>query len=253
MNGNHQTPSSVRFPQHSLPKSVALHILPGVLTTLAFLVLKPLADGIGYPPLFGFLLAVLFIGLPFLLGTMLYTGKKRNGHYSLEAVVLCREGVSWRTFALVLVGSFVATYALVMVVSPLGDLLREGFFSWLPDWMFLEEPGQYRSYPRSVLLVTFVLQLIVTGVALPWAEELYFRGFLLPRLSRYRAWAPLLGGLLFALYHVWQLFSFPTVFLLGAALGYAVWCTRDIRVGITLHVLANGLVRLTFLMTVLAM
>jgi hypothetical protein len=67
--------------------------------------------------------------------------------------------------------------------------------------------------------VTLTLQLILTGVALPWIEELCFRGYLLPRLSRYGRRAPLLGGLFFGLYHVWQLFSFPTVFLLGAALG----------------------------------
>ena len=103
-----------------------------------------------------------------------------------------------------------------------------------------------------MLLVTFALQLVVTGVVLPWAEELYFRGYLLPRLSRYRAWAPLLGGLFFGLYHVWQLFGFPTLFLLGAVLGYVAWWTRDIRISIALHVFANAVLRLMFLSTALA-
>ena len=84
-------------------------------------------------------------------------------------------------------------------------------------------------------------------------EELYFRGYLLPRLSRYGRWAPLLGGLFFGLYHVWQLFGFPTVFLLGTALGYVVWWKQDIRISIGLHAFANGLVRLMFLMAALAM
>jgi hypothetical protein len=55
----------------------------------------------------------------------------------------------------------------------------------MPDWMFLEEQTQYQAYAKNVLLVTFALQLLLTGVALPWVEELYFRGYLLPRLSRY--------------------------------------------------------------------
>ncbi|MCP4610384.1 MAG: CPBP family intramembrane metalloprotease, partial [Planctomycetes bacterium] len=84
-------------------------------------------------------------------------------------------------------------------------------------------------------------------------EELYFRGYLLPRLSRCDKWAPLLGGLFFGLYHVWQLFGLPTVFLIGAALGYVVWWKRDVRIGIGLHVLANTLGRLMFLMAALAM
>jgi hypothetical protein len=90
--------------------SLGLHALPGTLTTAAFLAFKPLLDPMGYPPLLAFVLAVLLVDLPVLLGTMLYEGKKRNGHYSLEGVVLCRDKVSWRTFVLIFVGTFMATY-----------------------------------------------------------------------------------------------------------------------------------------------
>jgi hypothetical protein len=131
--------------------------------------------------------------------------------------------------------------------------LAESVFSWLPDWMFLEEQTQYMTYGKGALIVTFVLQLVVTGVALPWVEELYFRGYLLPRLSRYGRWAPLLSGLFFALYHVWQLFSFPTLFLLGTALAAVVWWKRDLRISIGLHVFANALMRLMFLMMALTL
>ena len=241
------------FPQHSLLKSVGLHVLPGMLMALAFLLLKPLLASRDYPPLLAFLLAVLLADLPILLGVMLVAGRKQYGRYSLEGVVLYRDKVPWRVFALVFVGTFVVVYVLMMGTTPLSNLLTEHVFSWLPDWMFLDEQTQYQAYDKSVLLVTFGLQLVLTGVALPWVEELYFRGYLLPRLSRYGKWAPLLGGLFFGLYHVWQLFSFPTVFLLGVALGYVVWWKRDIRISIGLHVFANGLMRLMFLMTALAM
>jgi len=240
-------------PQHPLSKSLLLHVLPGALTTAAFLMLKPLLDGSGYPPLLAFLLAVLLIDLPVLLGVMLYEGKGLNGRYSLDGVLLYREEVSWKTFVLVFVGAFVVVYVLTMVTTPISNLLTRAVFSWLPDWMFLEEQTQYQAYTKSVLLATFALQLVLTGVALLWVEELYLRGYLLPRLSRYGRWTPLLGGLLVGLYHVWQLFSLPTVFLLGVVLGYVVWWTRDIRISISLHVFANALVRLMTLMAVLAM
>jgi membrane protease YdiL (CAAX protease family) len=240
------------FPQHSLLKSLGLHVVPGVLTTAAFLLLKPLLDPIGYPPLLACLLAVALIDLPVLLGVMLYEGKRLNGRFGLGGVVLYREKVSWVTFALAFVGTFVVVYALTMGTTPLSNLLAESGFSWLPDWMFLDERTQYQAYSKDALLVTFGLHLVLTGVALPWVEELYFRGYLLPRLSRFGKWAPLLGGLFFGLYHVWQLLSFPTVFLLGMALGYVVWWKRDIRISISLHVFANGLMRLMFLMAALA-
>jgi membrane protease YdiL (CAAX protease family) len=241
------------FPQHSLLKSLGLHVLPGLLTTVAFLLFKLLLDPSGFLPLLAFLVAVLLVDLPVLLGVMLVEGKKRNRRCSLEGVVLYREMVSWKTFVLVFVGAFVVVYILMMIMMPLSGLLAGSVFSWLPDWMFLDEQTQYQAYPKNVLLAVFILQLLVTGVALPWMEELYFRGYLLPRLSRHGTWAPLLGGLFFGLYHVWQLFDFPTVFLLGAALGYVVWWKRDIRISISLHVFANVLTRLMFLMAALAM
>ncbi|NIV28678.1 MAG: CPBP family intramembrane metalloprotease [Anaerolineae bacterium] len=241
------------FPQYSLLKSLGLHVLPGILTTAAFLAFKTLLDASGYPPLLAFLLAVLLVDLPVLLGVMLYEGRKLNGRFSLEGVVLYREKVSWKTFVLIFVGAFVVLYVLMMLVTPISTVLTERVSSWLPDWMFLEEQTQYQAYARNVLLVTFTLQLVLTGVVLPWVEELYFRGCLLPRLSRHGKWAPLLGGLFFGLYHVWQLFGFPTVFLLGTALGYVVWWKRDIRISIGLHVFANALMRVMMLMAALAM
>jgi membrane protease YdiL (CAAX protease family) len=245
--------STSDFPRHSLFKSFLLHVLPGALTTAAFLAFKPLLDGSGYPPLLAFLLAVLLVDLPILLGVMLVEGKRLNGRFSLEGVILYREKVHWKTFALVFVGAFVVLYVLMMLVTPISSFLTKAVFSWLPEWMFLEEQTQYQAYARSVLLATLALQLVLTGIALPWVEELYFRGYLLPRLSRYGKWAPLLGGPFFGLYHVWQLFGFPAVFLLGVGLGYVVWWKRDVRISIGLHVFANVLARLMALMAALAM
>jgi membrane protease YdiL (CAAX protease family) len=88
---------------------------------------------------------------------------------------------------------------------------------------------------------------------LPWVEELYFRGYLLPRISRYKWWAPVISGLFFGLYHSWQPFNFLAVFLLGAALSTIVMWKRDIRLSISLHVLANVFARLAFLMVALSM
>jgi membrane protease YdiL (CAAX protease family) len=239
--------------QHSLLKSFLLHVLPGVLVTAAFLILRPFLDSTGFPPLLAFLLAILVIDIPFMLGVMLNEGKKLNGRFSLEGVVRYRQKVSWKTFMLVFVGACVLVYVLLMLVAPVNTFLAENLFSGLPDWLFLEEQTQYEAYSKGVLVAVFALQLLLTGVVLPWVEELYFRGYLLPRISRYEKWAPLLGGLFFGLYHVWQLYGFVTVFLLGTTLGYVVWWKKDVRLSIGLHLVANVVARLTFLMAALAM
>ena len=118
---------STGFPQHSLPRSVLLHILPGVLVTLAFVAIKPLFDSSGYPPLLAFLLTILFVDLPVLLGIMLFEGKKLNGRFSLDGVVLYREKVTWKTFALVFVGAFVVLFLLITLVAPITGYLTETY------------------------------------------------------------------------------------------------------------------------------
>jgi membrane protease YdiL (CAAX protease family) len=47
-----------------------------------------------------------------------------------------------------------------------------------------------------------LLGLVLSGVVAPVVEEMYFRGYLLPRLSRLGRWAPVLNVTLFALYHL---------------------------------------------------
>ncbi|NOH02816.1 MAG: CPBP family intramembrane metalloprotease [Chloroflexi bacterium] len=239
--------------QHTLLQSFLLHITPGTLATVAFIALKPILDSVGYPPLLAFLLAILLIDLPVLLGIMLYEGDKLNGRLSLNGVVLYREKVSWGMFALVFIGAFVVVYLLITLITPINTFLTERLFSGLPKWIFLEEQSQYLAYTKNILVITFTFQLVVTGIILPWAEELYFRGYLLPRISRYGSWTPLIGGLFFGLYHSWQPFGFLTVFLLGTALGYIVMWKRDIRLSISLHVFANVFARLAFLMVALSM
>ena len=124
--------------------------------------------------------------------------------------------------------------------------------TWLPGWFFIDDASQYEAYGRQILIIVFTLHLVITGIILPWVEELYFRGYLLPRLSRFGRWTPLIGGLLFGLYHVWQLYGFVGVFLLGTGLCFVVWWKKDIRLAISLHVFANALMRIFLLLSVIA-
>jgi len=244
---------SFTYPQQSLLKSFMLHILPGALVTISFVSLKSISDSIGYPPLLAFLLAILLVDIPVLLGIMFFEGKKQNGKLSLIGVVLYREKIPWGMFTLIFIGAFVGVYLLIMLVTPINAFLTERLFSALPKWMFLEEQSQYLAYAKNILVITFAFQLVLTGLVLPWIEELYFRGYLLPRISRYKWWTPVVTGVFFGLYHSWQPFGFLTVFVLGTALSYIVMWKQDIRLSIGLHVFANTFARLAFLMIALAM
>lgn len=70
-------------------------------------------------------------------------------------------------------------------------------------------------------------------------EELYFRGYLLPRLARFGKAAPWLNLVLFTLYHLWQPWLYPTILVALTSLVFPVWWLRNIRPGIIIHCSLN--------------
>ena len=85
-----------------------------------------------------------------------------------------------------------------------------------------------------------VMRLVIDGFAHPIAEELYFRGYLLPRLSRFGAWCPVISALFFALFHVWQPYNIPVIFVTVLPWMYLVWWKRNVYLSILIHCLGNS-------------
>jgi CAAX protease family protein len=222
--------------QHSLARTLVLHLLPGALMVAFYVVVGPLVRGLGLPSLMAIYLAILFVLIPFELGYLYYRAKK-NGT-SIGSVVLYREPVPRAQFVALALGLFAwSAICSVLLYPPLDELFIENVFFWLPDSFFLVE--DFSRYSTAALLVTWAFGFVVNAIAGPVVEELYFRGYLLPRISRFGAWAPLMNMVLFSIYHFftpWQ--------NLGRIVGllpmvYAVWWKRSIYVSIAVHVLGN--------------
>jgi membrane protease YdiL (CAAX protease family) len=183
---------SLGIPQQSLWRSIILHLLPGALTTILFVIAAPALNSLGYPSNFAFLLLGLFVLVPFELGFLFYQGKKRNGALSLKGIVLYREPMPVREYVLLATALLLyANFILVVVYPPIAQMLVKTLFFWLPDWYFLSSSLEYT---KSVLLMTALIGLFVNGFVAPITEELYFRGYLLPRISRLKAGARVDSG-----------------------------------------------------------
>lgn len=228
--------------QHPIPLSVALHLLPGFLV-LAFYVLvgAPVARGLGYPPVLGLLLAVTFVLVPSQLGWLLYLGRKRNGGFSLEGIVTYREGLPARRLALLFFPLFAWAMLVGAALSWVDAALFEALFSWVPGGYLIEQGlGSYLAeYPPQVLVVTLLLSLVLSGIAAPVVEELYFRGYLLPRISRLGVWAPVLNVALFALYHLWSPWQAATRFISILPAAYTVQRTKSVYAYMWVHCTLN--------------
>ena len=214
----------------------------------------PIAESLGYPSLFGLLLSVVFVLVPSELGWLLYLGSRRNGRPSLEGVVLYRERIPVRRLALLGLALLVWAMLISASLSWLDALLFEAFFSWVPERLVIEQGlGSYLTgYPRSALIFTLLLGLVLSGIVAPVVEEMYFRGYLLPRLSRLGRWAPVLNVTLFALYHLWTPWQAATRIISILPAAYVVKRTKNIYAYMWVHCALNTVGILLTLAAVLA-
>lgn len=91
--------------------------------------------------------------------------------------------------------------------------------------------------------IPLVVLIISISIIPAVCEEIAFRGLImrgfLKRLPP--GWSIFLTAVLFAFMH-FSLYRFLPTFVLGLVLGYAVWKTGSLLVGIVMHILNNGLV-----------
>ena len=221
--------------QHSAARTLVLHLLPGVLFVAFYTAVAPGVRGFGFPSLMAIYLAIVFVLIPFELGYLIYQARKQGT--SLGSIVLYRQPVPKGQFVLLVGALFVWGIISYPLLSPLDTFFMENTFSWLPGWFFFAE--DFAQYSTPALLITWIFGLIVNGITAPVVEEMYFRGYLLPRISRLGAWAPLANTVLFSLYHFfspWQNVSRIIQFLPTV---YAVRWKRSVYVSIAVHELGN--------------
>ncbi len=253
MTEDNVTQTEAGVEQHSLVQSIVLHLLPGVLILLFYIITAPLAERLGFPSAIALFVAIGVVLIPFELGYLLYQGRKRNGTLSLKGIVLFREPMPWWQYIVLgLPLLFWMGFIFMIVASPVDEVIIDSLFSWVPDWFFLfGSMDQLAQYPRSALLVMAILNLILNGIAGPVVEELYFRGYLLPRLSHLRGWAPLINILLFSLYHFFTPWQNLIRIIALVPMVYAVWWKRNIYLGMIVHCAGNTIGALLMLALIL--
>jgi len=145
----------------------------------------------------------------------------------------------WWTLAPLLIVVGVAASALgTLVERPLLDLLGGLLPEWLVEPVATDAMGDHDT---SVWVVTLTVYFVVNVLLGPVVEEMYFRGYLLPRMRRFGRWAPLLNTVLFSLYHFWSPAQLVSRIGGAAPYVYAVEQNRSIYLGIVIHVALNAI------------
>ncbi len=217
-----------------------MHLIPGAGLTALYFVIGPSVMRAGYPALLAILLCILVVLIPFELGFLLYQGSKLTGRATLQGVVLNRERIpAWQYPAFVLVLLIWGALAFLLL-TPVDNFLIRTLFAWMPAWNFpAATQAQMLQASKPALITTLAFAFALNGVLGPVVEELYFRGYLLPRLPASSRWAPLFNVLLFSLYHFFSPWANVTRIVALIPLVYAVAWKRNIYLSMVTHVLLN--------------
>jgi uncharacterized protein len=218
--------------EHSTTRSVILHLLPGILVGCFYLLARQPVVNRGYPSIIALILAYAFILIPVELGYLLYQGKKMTGRFTLQGIINYRNSIPWWQYLVWVFVILIATGAIVTLLKPVDAFLQDRLFFWMPDI----NNGLNGDYSRKTLIVTYSMVLMFVAVLTPLVEELYFRGYLLPRMKG--KYAPLPHSFLFATQHVLEPWMIITRTLGFLPILFGVQ-KKNIYIGIIVHILCN--------------
>lgn len=210
--------------------TLALHLVPGLIFLPVYTAIAYAFHLIGGPAIFALYVALALVLVPYFLLTLRATGSSTwwtplpvRSVISLSALTL-----GWAIFVFVAIDPIIT------------DPIRSGLFFGVPEWFdFAEQYREFARYPPAWRVSTWAVGLVIGSITVPVLEELYFRGYLLPRLDHLGVAAPVINTVLFALYHVTQPWLVPTRILATFPLFYVTWKKRSIVPAIVVHVALN--------------
>lgn len=232
--------------------ALALHLGPAAATFAGALLLAPWLARLGLPRDVALTAAFALLLTPIEFGLLLRAAHRATGRWSpraIAAVLAFRRPLGRR--ALWVPPLLVVAVVVVVGYEPLGEALARAMGGIYPDWLL---PGGAATggTPTGLLVGILLCTLAVDGIANPLVEELYFRGWLLPRLPVTGWTGPVVSAALFAAQHYWQPWNWLMIFGLQVLLTVLVVRLRCLRLGIVMHALTNSAGILATLVAVLA-
>jgi len=216
-------------------KAILYHLYPGIVIATFFAILTPFLLEYNLPPQLCILIVIGLVAIP-LLAWHLSKTKKEEHKKKLAEVNGYQNRISTGKLILYIAGLVIFMFFVWGVTQPLNKIITEKLFNWLPSWYTVQD---FNSYSKQAILITLVLNLLLNGIIAPLVEEYYFRGYLLPRMAAWGKWAFVVNAILFSFYHFWQPYVYLTLLIALLPLSWAVWKTKDLRVGIYTHCALN--------------
>lgn len=247
--------------QLSITQVLLVVFIPSGIAFMGFHVVLPALVANGLPVLLAWpsVASVMLLGLV-IAAVLLLRNEARTLGISLWTR-MCLKKLSLKEWGLYL---GIAIVGLLMISGIQGVIpgILDAIGYTIPDYMpfFLNPRIDATTAPMAVVSPGLPLQgkyglLPLIGIALLLnilTEELYFRAWLLPKLSRYGAWSWVLNGVLFALYHTFQLWLLPVLLVASLLFAFICYRSKSIWPPLVAHLVGNFLLSILGVLMLIA-
>ncbi len=223
--------------QFNLLQITLYHLFPSLPILFVVVVCSNPIWGFGFPIFLSLMIAII-LGLLPTQWIIMYMYARKNG-MKIKNIIGFTEKMPVSKTIIFAVPCLLFALFIFMVIAPVEHPIWT-IFDWIPNWFRIDRfvPG---TQEKSLLMVTVILNFIFNGFAGPLTEELYFRGFLLPRMNKLGKIAPLTNIILFSMYHLFTPWENITRILALTPFVYTVWFNKNIRIGMVIHCSLNTL------------
>jgi membrane protease YdiL (CAAX protease family) len=208
-------------------QSLLFFLLPGLYGVFAFYVLFPLLVQFGMPEEFAYGTQMLTVFLLLFFASII--GLRRDGWSLSWATVRDRfrikrmDSTAWKW---TLIFSFL-NLLLGYLLNLIGLFVFEKLGFWPPD--------------ADILLTNIPFNILVLGINI-LAEELWWRGYILPRQElEHGKFAFLVNGILWSLFHMYKWWAVPMMLLRNWMEPFVVQRTKNTTPAIIMHGISNGI------------
>lgn len=224
--------------------------LPSGFAFFGFRFILPWTVNSGFPKVLMWgIIASLMLLVFVIVGFFLIKREAKVNNISIgERLLLRKPGAKqW----LICIGIMIVGLILSLAVKPSVEFFKELPGLSIPEYMpfWLNPSVDPMNTAMEILSPNYSLKgnylvLIIMTICLLLnilAEEIYFRAWLLPKMQDFGKWSWIINGILFALYHSFQLWLFPMLFVLSLATTLTVYLSKSILPAFVTHIVANFL------------
>lgn len=227
--------NQTKMVQLKLPLILWNHVYPGIFLTFFFILLAPYFYHTGIPPQLALLIGVPVVLVPALYIHLKYSAKEESLR-KIKDLIVYNSNLPKLTLFIYVFGLVFFSFLVYGLTQPLNSYFDDHLLQWLPDWYKIQD---FDGYSKNIIILTLFLNLFLNGFLAPVAEEIYFRGYLLPRMERLHHWAPAINTLMFSFYHFWQPQIFLTLIISLFPMTYLTWKTKCLKLAIYTHCALN--------------